>query len=108
MTSIASACGGCDGSGAGAHRVLWEHRRCCGGKCQLIRALPNDGVAVLNADDGRVRAMRSVVRGALVTVGYDRSADVFVEDVQLSVHYDGAFLEGQRVSELVVHIARGR
>ena len=69
-------------------------------KCQLIRALPNDGVAVLNADDGRVRAMRSVVRGALVTVGYDRSADVFVEDVQLSVHYDGAFLEGQRVSEL--------
>lgn len=69
-------------------------------KCQLIRALPDDGVAVLNADDGRVHAMASVARGAVVTAGYARDADVFVEDVQLSVHYDGAFLEGQRVSEL--------
>lgn len=69
-------------------------------KCQLIRALPDDGVAILNADDGRVRAMESVARGAVVTAGYARDADIFVEDVQLSIHYDGAFEEGQRVSEL--------
>lgn len=69
-------------------------------KCQLIRALPDDGVAVLNADDGRVRAMESVARSAVVTAGYARDADIFVEDIQLSMHYDGAFLEGQRVSEL--------
>ncbi|OGL89286.1 hypothetical protein A3I45_00770 [Candidatus Uhrbacteria bacterium RIFCSPLOWO2_02_FULL_53_10] len=77
-------------------------------KSQLIRALPDDGVAVLNADDGRVRGMKVLARGAVVTAGYATDADVRVEDVQLSMHYDGSFKEGQRVSELRCLVRAGR
>ena len=38
-------------------------------KSKLIKALPSDGVAILNADDPRVLAMRSVFAGRIVTYG---------------------------------------
>ena len=38
-------------------------------KSKLIRSLPRDGVAILNADDSRVLAMRSLFQGRTVTFG---------------------------------------
>lgn len=45
-------------------------------KSELVVALPPDGVAVLNADDERVVAMRSLATGSVVTYGMHASADV--------------------------------
>ncbi len=44
-------------------------------KGELVEALPADGVAVLNADDPRVAAMRSRTRARIVTTGQDPAAD---------------------------------
>jgi aminoacyl-tRNA hydrolase len=45
-------------------------------KGKLIAALPTDGVAILNADDPRVIAMRTRCRGRVVTFGSVQPADV--------------------------------
>jgi aminoacyl-tRNA hydrolase len=50
-------------------------------KRKLVQALPADGVAVLNADDPRVRAMAEGFRGRVITYGLDPSADLRAEDV---------------------------
>ena len=52
-------------------------------KSELVRALPPDGVAVLNADDPRVAAMRDVAPGAVLTYGRADDADVRVVDLRL-------------------------
>lgn len=38
-------------------------------KCKLVRSLPIDGVAILNADDSRVLAMQALCAGRTVTFG---------------------------------------
>lgn len=43
-------------------------------KGKLVRALPAEGIAVLNADDPRVLAMRSKCAGRVVTYGYSADA----------------------------------
>jgi UDP-N-acetylmuramoyl-tripeptide--D-alanyl-D-alanine ligase len=45
-------------------------------KGELIEALPDDGVAILNADDVRVRAMASRTRARSMTYGFADGADV--------------------------------
>ncbi|MDQ3128573.1 MAG: UDP-N-acetylmuramoyl-tripeptide--D-alanyl-D-alanine ligase, partial [Chloroflexota bacterium] len=45
-------------------------------KGELIEALPEDGVAILNADDERVRAMSSRTRARSMTYGFADDADV--------------------------------
>jgi aminoacyl-tRNA hydrolase len=50
-------------------------------KGTLVAALPADGVAILNADDPRVLAMRSRTAGRVVTYGRSSAADVRGEDV---------------------------
>jgi UDP-N-acetylmuramoyl-tripeptide--D-alanyl-D-alanine ligase len=45
-------------------------------KGELIEALPDDGVAVLNADDERVRAMANRTRARSMTYGFAADADV--------------------------------
>lgn len=50
-------------------------------KRKLVQALPADGVAVLNADDPRVRAMSEGFHGRVITYGLDPSADVRAENV---------------------------
>ncbi len=45
-------------------------------KGQLVRALPADGWAVLNADDPRVRAMAGWTKARVLTYGTDPQADV--------------------------------
>jgi len=54
-------------------------------KGELVEALPpavDGGVAVLNADDGRVRRMVSRTTARIVTYGFDPGADVAAEGVE--------------------------
>jgi UDP-N-acetylmuramoyl-tripeptide--D-alanyl-D-alanine ligase len=51
-------------------------------KGELVEALPPDGVAVLNADDERVRRMAARTRARTVTYGFSGRADVRAEDVR--------------------------
>ena len=57
-------------------------------KGELVEALPADGVAVLNADDPRVRAMHKRTSARVVRYGFSRSADVRAIDVE-SAGLDG-------------------
>jgi UDP-N-acetylmuramoyl-tripeptide--D-alanyl-D-alanine ligase len=50
-------------------------------KSELPAALPADGLAVLNADDPRVVAMREVTPAEVCTFGLSAGADVRAEDV---------------------------
>ena len=51
-------------------------------KGELVEALPADGVAILNADDERVRRMARRTRARVVTYGFAADADVRAEDVE--------------------------
>ena len=50
-------------------------------KRQLIESLGTDGIAVLNADDARVAAFRTVHSGCCVTFGINQEADVRADDL---------------------------
>jgi UDP-N-acetylmuramoyl-tripeptide--D-alanyl-D-alanine ligase len=50
-------------------------------KGELIEALPSDGVAVLNADDRRVRRMADRTGARVLTYGFGADADVAAEEV---------------------------
>ncbi len=52
-------------------------------KSELVTALPPDGVAVLNADDPRVRGMGAKAPGRVVLAGEASDADVRAENVSL-------------------------
>jgi UDP-N-acetylmuramoyl-tripeptide--D-alanyl-D-alanine ligase len=52
-------------------------------KSELITALPETGLAVLNVDDSRVRRMAALSPGAVLGYGVDESADVRAEDIEL-------------------------
>ncbi len=52
-------------------------------KSELIVALPSDGTAILNADDDRVRAMRSLTAASCLLFGEAAGVDVHVRDVVL-------------------------
>ncbi len=50
-------------------------------KAELIEALPPQGLAVLNDDDERVRAMRAVSKAPVMTYGLTPHADVWADDI---------------------------
>ena len=52
-------------------------------KAELVEALSEDGIAVLNADDPRVAAMADRTRAHIVTFGESPEADVQISDVRL-------------------------
>ncbi|HQZ36086.1 MAG TPA: UDP-N-acetylmuramoyl-tripeptide--D-alanyl-D-alanine ligase [Ilumatobacteraceae bacterium] len=52
-------------------------------KAELIQALPADGLAILNADDARVRAMEAVCAGSVLLYGETADADVRVSMLRL-------------------------
>lgn len=52
-------------------------------KRELIEELPADGIAVLNADDERVREFRKVHRGRSILFGFSADAEVRAEDLRL-------------------------
>jgi UDP-N-acetylmuramoyl-tripeptide--D-alanyl-D-alanine ligase len=51
-------------------------------KAELIEGLKPEGVAVLNADDERVAAMRSLHAGRTLTFGIERDADVTAQRIE--------------------------
>src|SRR5690606_8172693 len=51
-------------------------------KVELVAALPEHGLALLNYDDERVRAMAAHARCRVVTYGLDPKADLRAEDVE--------------------------
>ncbi len=57
-------------------------------KSELIQSLPPDGIAVLNADDARVRRFAALHSGRALLYGFAEDAEVRAEDVNL--HADGA------------------
>ena len=51
-------------------------------KSELVRALPPDGTAVLNADDPRVIAMREVTEARVISYGVETEADLTASDIE--------------------------
>ncbi|MEO5940544.1 MAG: UDP-N-acetylmuramoyl-tripeptide--D-alanyl-D-alanine ligase [Candidatus Limnocylindrales bacterium] len=51
-------------------------------KGELVEALPRDGVAILNADDERVRRMNARTAAEILTYGFAADADVRAEQVR--------------------------
>jgi UDP-N-acetylmuramoyl-tripeptide--D-alanyl-D-alanine ligase len=51
-------------------------------KAELVEALPEDGVAILNADDARVAAMSERTRANVLTYGLCEEADVRAEAIE--------------------------
>lgn len=62
------------------------------GKAELVEALPPHGLAVLNADDERVRGMASHTVARSVRYGFARDADVRAEAVA-SLGFEGMVFE---------------
>ncbi|EHR51915.1 UDP-N-acetylmuramoyl-tripeptide--D-alanyl-D-alanine ligase [Saccharomonospora marina XMU15] len=60
-------------------------------KGELVEALPQDGVAVLNLDDPLVAAMAERTKARIVGVGESREATVRAEDVRLDEHARASF-----------------
>ena len=58
------------------------------GKAELVQALPPDGVAVLNYDDPRVRAMAEKTSAQIFFYGLDPSAHLWADEVE-SLGLDG-------------------
>ncbi len=54
------------------------------GKRALVEALKPEGVAILNADDGRVLMMREVHAGRVVTFGMSHGCDVGASEIDAS------------------------
>lgn len=55
-------------------------------KRELIESLPREGVAVLNADDKRVREFASVYSGRTILFGFAEDAQVRAEDVRFGMN----------------------
>ena len=68
-------------------------------KAELIAALPADGVAILNADDRRVRAMSGVTSAATLLFGEATDADVRIRDVVLDELARPSFVGRHAVGE---------
>lgn len=60
-------------------------------KGELVEALPDDGVAILNADDPLVAAMRSRTRARVVTFGQAEDADFRAVDIRLAADAKASF-----------------
>ncbi|MER7249953.1 UDP-N-acetylmuramoyl-tripeptide--D-alanyl-D-alanine ligase [Kribbella sp. NPDC000426] len=60
-------------------------------KGELIEAVPADGIAILNADDHRVAAMRSRTKARVLTFGEAAEADIRAEGVKLDAEGRPAF-----------------
>jgi UDP-N-acetylmuramoyl-tripeptide--D-alanyl-D-alanine ligase len=61
------------------------------GKGELVEALPEDGVAILNADDPLVAGMASRTKAKVVLVGENPKADVRAEDIELDEQARASF-----------------
>ncbi len=87
-------------------------------KRELVESLSRDGVAILNADDARVRRFREIHPGRSVTFGFAEDADVRAEQLEtspqamrfraLGVEYETGLTGRHAVSNLLAAIAVAR
>ncbi|MGH6657249.1 MAG: UDP-N-acetylmuramoyl-tripeptide--D-alanyl-D-alanine ligase [Actinocrinis sp.] len=69
-------------------------------KGELVESLPKDGLAVLNADDPLVSAMRARTAARVVTFGESAHADVYATGIELGPDGRASFLlHAQQVGE---------
>ncbi|MEK7650234.1 MAG: UDP-N-acetylmuramoyl-tripeptide--D-alanyl-D-alanine ligase [Patescibacteria group bacterium] len=54
-------------------------------KSKLVEALPEEGVAIINADDPRVLAMQKQLKSKVITYGFSRKAEVRASGVRMSL-----------------------
>jgi len=53
-------------------------------KAELVEGMKPGGTAILNADDERVIAMRTLANGPVITYGLDKPADIAAEDIEFA------------------------
>ena len=53
-------------------------------KAELIEGMKSGGIAILNADDKRVLAMRELSKGGTITFGIENAADVTASDIEMT------------------------
>ncbi|MEX2143619.1 MAG: UDP-N-acetylmuramoyl-tripeptide--D-alanyl-D-alanine ligase [Anaerolineales bacterium] len=61
---------------AGSQEAIYQ------GKAELVRSLPNDGVAILNIDDPNVKRMAEETKARVFFYGLDPSADLYADEVE--------------------------
>lgn len=74
-------------------------------KGELVEALPTTGLAVLNADDPRVAAMRSRTAARVVTVGQSAEADIRATDITLDEQARAVFILHTPVGSTEIRLA---
>jgi UDP-N-acetylmuramoyl-tripeptide--D-alanyl-D-alanine ligase len=74
-------------------------------KAELIEALPVDGIAILNADDERVRAMSQVTTASTLLFGESSDADVRIGNVVLDELARPSFLISSPWGSATVRLA---
>jgi UDP-N-acetylmuramoyl-tripeptide--D-alanyl-D-alanine ligase len=77
-------------------------------KAELVETLPaaaDGGVAILNDDDVRVRAMASMTRARVVTAGMTSRADFWIEDIETR-GLDGILVRLREKGVTAAHTAR--
>ncbi len=55
-------------------------------KSELVQSLTDSGVAILNADDSRVLAMRDLTKATVFTYGFSNQADIRAENLELTTN----------------------
>lgn len=80
------------------HKIYRTRERVAKEKSEIIRAIPPSGIAILNADDDLVLAMRKLAKGRVATFGRDNSeADyrvtsaraIYPEPLSLEICWNG-------------------
>ena len=69
---------------AGSQEAIFE------GKSELVAGLPADGVAILNYDDPRVKAMAERSRARVFTYGLDPAADLWADEDRKSTRLNSS------------------
>ncbi len=71
-------------------------------KAELVEALPENGWAILNGDDARVRAMRAKTRAQVMTFGLDAANDLWADQIESQGLEGMAFALHHR--ETILHV----
>jgi len=61
---------------AGSQEAIYQ------GKAELVRALPKDGVAILNIDDPNVKRMAGETKARVLFYGLDPAADLYADEIE--------------------------
>jgi UDP-N-acetylmuramoyl-tripeptide--D-alanyl-D-alanine ligase len=65
--------------------LLGSEEKIAEAKSELIRAIPSDGVIILNADDKWSENLRKLARAPVVTYGISKTAHIRAEDIKVDV-----------------------